>query len=149
MGSSELFETTKAILKDQLLAVLSTRDREQPYASLVCFAATDDLRCLVFATPRGTRKYANIEADSRVAMLVDNRANEPADTDNATAVTVLGTAREVEGDEREDLLSRYLERHPQLKAFASSPATALFKVEAGTYIVANRFQHVQEMDMRP
>ncbi len=148
MGSSKLIQTIRAILDDQLLAVLSTHDGDQPYSSLVCFAATDDLRYLIFVTPRGTRKFANIEADCRVAMLIDNRANEAADTDNATAVTVLGTALEVGGDEREALLSRYLNRHPHLRPFASSPATALFKVEAGKYIVANRFQHVQEMDVR-
>ena len=84
-----------------------------------------------------------------MAMLVDNRANEAADIDKATAVTVLGTAREVSGDERENLLARYPNRHPHLRPFVSSPATALFKVEVGKYIVANRFQHVQEMGMRP
>ena len=147
MGSSELFLTIKAIFEDQLLAVLSTRERDQPYSNLVCFAATDDLRCLVFATARATRKYANIKADSRVAMLVDNRANVAADINRATAVTVLGTAREVRGEEREDLLARYLGRHPHLESFASSPATALFKVEADKYIVASRFQHVQELSM--
>jgi nitroimidazol reductase NimA-like FMN-containing flavoprotein (pyridoxamine 5'-phosphate oxidase superfamily) len=147
MGSSKLIQSIKAIFEDQLLAVLSTREGDQPYSSLVCFAATDDLRCLIFATPRDTRKYANIEADCRVAMLVDNRANDAADIDKATAVTVLGTAREVRGEERGDLLARYLGRHPHLESFASSPATALFKVEADKYIVASRFQHVQELSM--
>ena len=85
MGSSELFQTIKTVLDDQLLAVLSTHDGDQPYSNLVCFAATDDLRCLIFATPRATRKYANITADCRVAILVDNRSNEAADTDKATA----------------------------------------------------------------
>ena len=117
MGSSKLIQSIKAIFEDQLLAVLSTREGDQPYSNLVCFAATDDLRCLVFATPRATRKYANIEGGFRVAMLVDNRANEAADIDKATAVTVLGTAREVRGEEREDLLARYLGRHPHLESF--------------------------------
>ena len=121
MGSSELFLTIKAIFEDQLLAVLSTRERDQPYSNLVCFAATDDLRCLVFATPRATRKYANIKADSRVAMLVDNRANVAADIDKATAVTVLGMAREVGGDEKEDLLTRYLDKHPHLSLLSLRP----------------------------
>jgi len=149
MGSSELIQAIKAIFEDQLLAVLSTREGDQPYSNLVCFAATDDLRCLIFATARATRKYANITADCRVAMLVDNRANKAADIDKATAVTVLGTAREVGGDEREEFLAHYIDKHPHLKPFASSPATALFKVEVGKYVVVNSFQHVQELSMRP
>jgi heme iron utilization protein len=149
MGSSKLIQSIKAIFEDQKLAVLSTRDGDQPYSNLVCFAATDDLRCLVFATARATRKYANIMADCAVAMLIDNRANEAADTDKATAVTVLGTAREVGGHEREKLLIRYIDKHPQLESFASLPTTALFNVEVGKYVVVNRFQHVREMSMRP
>ena len=82
-------------------------------------------------------------------MLVDNRANEAADTYKATAVTVLGTARELSGDEREDLLARYVDKHPHLKPFVSSPTTALFKVKATKYVVVNRFQHVQEMSIKP
>jgi nitroimidazol reductase NimA-like FMN-containing flavoprotein (pyridoxamine 5'-phosphate oxidase superfamily) len=148
MGSSELIQSIKAIFEDQLLAVLSTREQDQPYSNLVCFAATDDLRCLIFATARATRKYANITADCRVAMLVDNRANKAADIDKATAVTVLGTAREVGGDEREELLAHYIDKHPHLKPFASSPTTALFKIEVGKYVVVNSFQHVQELSMR-
>jgi heme iron utilization protein len=149
MGSSELIQNIKTILEDQKLAVLSTHDGARPYSNLVCFASTDDLRCLVFATARATHKYTNIAADRRVAMLIDTRVNEATDTDRATAVTVLGTAREVDGDEREDLLVRYINKHPQLKPFVSSPTTALLKVEADKYIVVNRFQHVQEITMRP
>jgi len=147
MGSSELMQSIRDIFDDQKLAVLSPREGDQPYSTLVCFAATGDLRCLIFATPRATHKYANIAADCRVAMLVDNRANEAADTDKATAVTALGEAREVSGDEREDLFARYIDKHPHLKLFVSSPTTALFKVETGKYIVVNRFQHVEEISI--
>jgi nitroimidazol reductase NimA-like FMN-containing flavoprotein (pyridoxamine 5'-phosphate oxidase superfamily) len=149
MGSSELIRSIKDIFDDQKLAVLSTRDGDQPYNTLVCFAATGDLRSLIFATPRATRKYANIAADCRVAMLVDNRANEAADTDKATAVTALGEAWEVSGNEREDLFACYIGKHPHLKSFASLPTTALFKVNASKYIVVNKFQHVQEVNIGP
>jgi nitroimidazol reductase NimA-like FMN-containing flavoprotein (pyridoxamine 5'-phosphate oxidase superfamily) len=142
-----MFQTLKVILDDQRLAVLSTRDGNQPYCNLVCFAATDNLRSLVFATPRATRKYANLSAEFRVAMLVDDRANEAADTDKATAVTAIGMARELSGQEKVDLLSRYIDKHPQLKRFASSSDTALFRIEVDRYIVS-RFQHTQVISMR-
>lgn len=147
MERSDMFQTIKAILDDQRLAVLSTRDGNQPYCNLVCFVATDNLQSLVFATPRATRKYANLSAEFRVAMLVDDRANEAADTDRATAVTAMGMARELSGQEKVDLLSRYIDKHPQLKAFASSSDTALFRIEVDRYIVS-RFQHTQVINMR-
>jgi heme iron utilization protein len=148
VGPHEPSLAVRAILEDQKLAVLSTRYEDKPYCNLVCFVATSDLRCLIFATARNTRKYANLTRDPQVAMLIDNRANEAADVDKATAVTALGTAVEVNGEEREDLLSLYVNKHPHLEPFASSPATALFRVDTGTYIVVNRFRHVEEIDMR-
>ena len=71
------------LLRAQSLAVLSTQQEGQPYASLVAFASNDDLTRLYFATTRSTRKFANIMKDSRVAMLIDNRSNNPADFQQA------------------------------------------------------------------
>jgi len=48
----------KKLLQSQPLAVLATQSRGQPYASLIAFASSDDLKSLYFATTRATRKYA-------------------------------------------------------------------------------------------
>ena len=85
---SETLETLTIIrnlLESQRLAVLSTQNHGQPYCNLIAIAAADDLKYLLFATTRATRKYANLMADSRVAVLVDNRRNDPADFTGAAA----------------------------------------------------------------
>jgi hypothetical protein len=56
----QLKETIKRILDSQKLAVLATQRDGRPYGSLVAFAATDDMKNLLFATTRATRKYANL-----------------------------------------------------------------------------------------
>ena len=48
----------KALFASQGLAVLSTHDHGQPYCNLVAFASSEDIRHLVFATTRATRKAA-------------------------------------------------------------------------------------------
>ena len=63
----------KALLESQKLAVLATHREGQPYGSLVSFVATEDMKQILFATTRSTRKYANLTADDRVAMVIDNR----------------------------------------------------------------------------
>ena len=146
MERSALIQTVKTMLHDQRLAVLATRDGNQPYCNLVCFTAADNLQYLVFATPRATRKYTNLSTEFRVAMLVDNRANEAGDTEKSTAVTAIGIARELGGEERLNLLGHYIEKHPQLESFASSSDTALFKIEVERYIVS-KFQHTQVISM--
>ncbi len=113
----------------------------------MAFAATPDLKTIVLATDRYTRKYANLMVEPRVALLVDNRGNVPADTREAVAVTVLGEAAEAAPAEREHLLSLLVERHPHLKAFATAATSALMAVRVATYIVVQRFEEVREVRM--
>lgn len=62
----------RELLETQLLAVLGTHHQGEPHASLVGFAASPDLRMLYFATGRATRKHADLAADARASMLIDN-----------------------------------------------------------------------------
>ena len=86
----------RELLETQLLAVLGTHHEGEPYTSLVGFAASPDLKLLYFATGRATRKRANLAADARASMLIDNRRNHPADFSDAAAATAVGTVEEVE-----------------------------------------------------
>ena len=139
----------KELFANQPLAVLSTQNEGQPYASLVAFTAREDLRELFFATTRATRKYANLSSDPRVAMLVDSRSNEVSDFRWAMAVTATGKAVEVEGQEKEKVLKIYLAKHPHLDDFVSSPSCALLKIRVERYYVATRFQNVVEVHVKP
>jgi nitroimidazol reductase NimA-like FMN-containing flavoprotein (pyridoxamine 5'-phosphate oxidase superfamily) len=141
-------ETLSHILRElfarQRLAVLSTSGEGQPYSSLVAFAPTPDLRHLLFATLRSTRKFANLMENPRVALLVDDRSNRETDLREALAVTATGQAREMTGlSERRALLAEYLTRHPSLEVFASDPNCALVSVRVEAYFVVSRFQHVE------
>jgi len=142
---AEVWATIRALLESQRLAVLSTPDHIQPYSNLVAFAATPDLKYLLFATTRATRKYANLLANRRVSILIDNRSNEAADFAEAAAVTVLGQAEEMQGTELTQLLPLYLGRHPYLRDFVTSPTCALFRVSVERYILVTRFQDVREI----
>lgn len=132
----------RTLLASQRFAVLSTQEKDHPYINLVAFAETGDLRTILFATTRATRKYGNITAKSGVALLVDNRSNEVADIREAMAVTVIGTACEVSEALREKLDRTYLEKQPHMEEFLSAPSTALIKVDVESYIVVSRFQNV-------
>jgi nitroimidazol reductase NimA-like FMN-containing flavoprotein (pyridoxamine 5'-phosphate oxidase superfamily) len=146
-------ETTESALRElfasQRLAVLATcEEGEQPYANLMAFAVSDDLKSLLLATSRSTRKYANLDADPRVALLIDSRTHQASDIHKAMAVTVLGDAEEVAGAERDRLLRIYLDKHPNLEAFASAPSCALFRVNVRSYYLVRRFQEVTELHVK-
>jgi heme iron utilization protein len=145
-GSVEDSEEIKKKLKDlfssQKLAVLSTQSEGQPYASLVSFVATDDIQYLLFATGRDTRKYANLAADARAALLIDSRSNRDSDLQQAIAVTATGIVDEIQGPDRDPLVDLYLAKHPSLDEFVNSPSNAFLQLKVESYIIVRRFQNV-------
>jgi len=136
------------LFKSQNLAVLATHNHGQPYTSLVAFSGSEDLKSLYFVTGQATRKYANLMGDPRAAMMIDNRANAPADIADAVASTATGSVDIVAENERIELLSIYLQKHPHLVEFAKSPSTRLIRLNVFCYYVVNRFQNVMELHMR-
>ena len=137
------------LLASQKLAVLSTHNQGAPYANLIAYAAGGSLNSLFFATPRTTRKFANLSAEPRVALLVDNGRNDPADFHEAIAVTITGRSRMLEGKERDDAAKRYLAVHPYLEDFIRSETCALFRVEVEVYYLVEKFQKVSELHITP
>jgi nitroimidazol reductase NimA-like FMN-containing flavoprotein (pyridoxamine 5'-phosphate oxidase superfamily) len=145
---SHLKRLLKALFSAQPLAVLATQSDGQPYGNLVAFAATEDLRGLLFATARGTRKFSNIKADPRVAMVMDSRTNQRVDFQKAVAVTATGKVKELKGEEREDFLKVYLSKHSHLKRFVTSPKCALLRINVDSYYVVRRFQKVLTLQVK-
>ena len=137
----------KELFNTQRLAVLATHCEGQPYANLMAFAATGDLKSLLFATTRSTRKFANMTADHRVALLVDDRSNTEKDFHKAITVTAIGTVREVGTRDKKRLQKLYMEKHPHLEDFVGSPTCALLKMRVDTYYIVTRFQNVIELKM--
>lgn len=140
-------EILRDLLETQLLGVLGTQHDGEPYTSLVGFAATADLKILLFATGRSTRKLENLSADARASMLVDNRTNRAADFTGAAAATAIGTVEEIGNEERLGLEQTFLGKHPQLESFLKSPSCAFLQLRVSTYMVVTQFQHVIELQI--
>jgi hypothetical protein len=139
--------TIEKVLFTQKLGVLATRGSEYPYTSLVGFVPADDLRTVVFATMRQTRKYDNLVRYPSVSMLVDSSLNDADDFKDAAAVTMLGKALPVPGEKKRDAGKRYLERFPFLDGFIADPACELINLTVEKYVVVTRFQEVREFEV--
>ena len=146
--TAQLKKFLKDLFSSQRLAVLATQSRKQPYGNLVAFMATEDLKHLLFATTRATRKYANISKNPRIAMVVDTRSNREADFHQAAAVTATGVVKEMVGPQKRRLQKLYLSKHPYLKEFVSSPTCALLRMNVETYYVVRQFQNVVELHIK-
>lgn len=140
----EMQRALRALFASQRFAVLATDEGGQPFTSLMAFAATDDLRQIVVLTERGRRKFANLKANRRVALLIDDRENKGSDTQDSVAATAIGEAEEADSATGVALLELFLARHPYLAAFAASPHCAIIRVKIGSYLLVSRFEKVLE-----
>ena len=136
----------RRLVNDRPFGVLSTQAQGQPYASLIAFAFTSDLRAFLFSTPKATRKFRLLSQCDRVALLVDDRCLHPDHFMEVQGVTITGKARQLSPPDSEWEPSRrcYLDRHPQFKDFLNAPTTALFRVDVVRAFHVSRFQQVMQ-----
>ena len=150
MISNDQFRQRLAeLFRSQNLATLSTHNDGQPYASLVAFHASEDLKRIYFVTPTTTRKFANLTADNRVAVMVNSSTNQASDFHQAISVTAVGRAEVISGSNQEMILRHYLAKHPHLEEFVRSPTCALVQVAVVSYYMVKNFQNVMEMHLEP
>jgi hypothetical protein len=136
----------ESLLAEQRFAALATQGGGAPYTSLVAFAATPDLRRMLFPTRAGTQKFANLEAEPRVALLVDNRSNSADDYRNAAAVTAIGSVHLEGGPEADDGRTLLRARHPMLSDFLASTDCRIASVTVTQYLLVTRFEAVVRLD---
>lgn len=135
----------KNLLKEQNLAVLATEKNGIPYTNLIAFAETEDLKKIMFVTPRFTRKYSNILSSKNASIMIDNRSNELSDFKDANVINAMGIIEEVNKD---PVLSKiYLSKHSQLKSFLDAPTSALMMMKVSKYVIATDFQNVVEIEL--
>jgi nitroimidazol reductase NimA-like FMN-containing flavoprotein (pyridoxamine 5'-phosphate oxidase superfamily) len=140
MDVNQVKRLLKNLFETQRLAVLATQGRDGPYTSLMTFAATDDLKHLLFATDRVTRKYANISKNPRVSLLIDNRSPNKSRTN--FAVTAMGKTKAPAEHEGESLRKIFLMKHPDLREFVNGPGCVLLSCSVEEYVIVKNFQDV-------
>jgi len=141
---SDVEDQIRRLLHERPFGVLSTQAQGQPYASLIAFAFTSQLRAFFFSTPRATRKFKLLSQCDRVALLVDDRCLHPDHFMEVQGVTITGRARQIPPDSQDWEIARasLLERHAQLRDFLAAPTTALFRVDVVRAFHVSRFQQV-------
>lgn len=149
LSKDQFRKRLRELFSSQNLAALSTHHDGQPYASLVAFYTSDDLRNIYFVTPKTTRKYANLTADRRVAIMINSSTNQASDFHQAISVTAVGSAKEIGESEKRPILKQYLAKHPHLEEFVRAPSCALVGISVKTYFLVKNFQNVMELHLEP
>jgi nitroimidazol reductase NimA-like FMN-containing flavoprotein (pyridoxamine 5'-phosphate oxidase superfamily) len=137
----------RRLLEQRATGVLATQDGGQPYGSVMAFAVTPDLRELIFATGRATRKAANLDRDCRAAMVIDDRTGCSSDLYQAMAVTASGRVKTVVSSDHR-ALRFLLAKHPSLSDLVSAPSCRVYRLLVATYYVVRAFREVTELEVR-
>jgi len=125
----------------QSFCILCTQGQTQPYGSLIAYVPNEDLKTYLFATPKATRKYTLLSANSRVAIVIDDRSFHPGNPTGISAVTVTGDAEEiVSSADYATSMQRLKIRHPYMAEFLDATRPALFTIRAIRYFYVSRFQ---------
>jgi PPOX class probable F420-dependent enzyme len=112
-----------SFVRERGLAVVASRGPDgNPQAALVGIAATDRGE-LVFDTTTTSRKYANIERDPHVAVVIG--------WDDEVTVQLEGTADILRGSDRVRGLAAYFQQYPDGRQRAESPDIGHVRVTPG------------------
>lgn len=126
---------TKSLLRRSRQGALATLmpGSGDPYCSLVNLASHPDGSPILLIS-RLAVHTRNILADSRVSLMLDERA--AGDPLEGARIMLSGRAEQAE-NERDLLQRRYLNAHPAAEAFVSFKDFAFFRIRpAGTHLVA-------------
>ena len=146
-GAADVAKRLRALGAKEPFAVLATNEDGRPYTSLISFAITPDLKTVIFATPKNTRKFKNIMDTKDVAVLIDNRSNRKRGFVETQAITIVGTARTLRrGRSWLEYAGTFLKKHPDLEEFINASTTALILIDVKSCIHVGNFQTITVMD---
>ncbi|MFW9957414.1 MAG: pyridoxamine 5'-phosphate oxidase family protein [Candidatus Odinarchaeota archaeon] len=141
-SNTEVMQRIKKVINSQSIAVLGTSKNDEPYSCLVAYAVTDDVSHFIFATMRQRLKYRNLSVNPRVSLIIDDRSEKSSDFNETTSITILGTAKDILGSEREEYATLLLTLHPSLADFVNSPDCAIIRVDVEKIYVVSEFESV-------
>ncbi len=143
----EDLEPYRNLLITQRFGVLSTTLDDMPHCSLVALAFTQDLKRILFATSKTTKKYKNIVKNQNISMFMDNRQNIPDDIQKTITICATGIAKLVERFEGlpDELKIAYSNKHPYLSEFIVEKNTVFIILEVKKYQIVSNFQEIKNI----
>jgi nitroimidazol reductase NimA-like FMN-containing flavoprotein (pyridoxamine 5'-phosphate oxidase superfamily) len=136
-----------ALLSEQKLAVIATMSADHPYCNLVAYTPSNDLRTILFVTPRRSTKFENLSRNPCVSLLVDNRSQAGSDAQTGMAVTGIGTVVAIRDQDAEAFRQEHARRHAALAEFILSPDCAPVHIRVSRYILVSKLRAVSVLDL--
>ena len=144
---STTHEVIARLFNEQRLATLATMSSDAPYCNLVAFTPLEDLKTIIFCTPRTSTKYANILNNQNVSLLIDSRTRSGTDPQAGMAVTAIGSVECDLLQGEDELKGRHAARHKQFKDFIYASDCATVQVKVKRYILVSSLRDVSVLEV--
>lgn len=133
-----MIDKIRQLVKNEKLCVLATSMDNNPYCSLMSYAADDDCRKLYMVTMTDSEKYRNLKNNDAVSILIDTRGSK---TDMPVkALTITGRFFEIRDEEKiVEAKDKLKKRHPALEPFFNSGPSSVFYVEIRSLLLLDGF----------
>ena len=143
MNREEIRGIVTQIADIQRFAILSTGDPDgAPHATIVCFVAADQLRSLIFLTPRTTRKFHNLDSGGPVSIFIDDRNDKADDIRRIYGIEARGEVSLLDDKTGAPYRSLFRRKYPELADFTRSLGVAWCRLDVDRYDIVHRFQEV-------
>jgi len=147
-NAAPITELLQQLFQEQRFGALSTQADKHPYCNLVAFTPSEDLKFLVFTTPRSTNKYSNLLKNPVAAFLIDNRATAEKDVGSGVAVTALGRVSELAHEQADAFRALHIKRHEDFEDFINLSDCAVFQFHVEKYIIAQGIEQISSLVIR-
>ena len=130
------------LTKNQHFGIISSLDKLNKIESnLISFAMSEDLKSLIFYTPKTSKKYNRIVGNDNVCIYINNTINEGRDISKALGISVSANYN-AKPQNLAELSLLYSRKLPFMMGFVNSQSFTPIVVSIDTIEVTLRFQEV-------
>jgi nitroimidazol reductase NimA-like FMN-containing flavoprotein (pyridoxamine 5'-phosphate oxidase superfamily) len=133
-----MIEKINQIIMEEKFCVLATAMENNPYCSLMAYAADDACKRLYMVTMTDSEKYRNLMSNDSVSILIDTR--EKINDQPVKALTITGRFSKISDEKTFDAVKEILQKqHPELNTFFNNELACLFYVEIKSVLLLDGF----------
>ncbi|MFP4035027.1 MAG: pyridoxamine 5'-phosphate oxidase family protein [Desulfovermiculus sp.] len=136
-----------SFLRSQRVLILAACKEPMPTCNLMSYGIAPGQCRLVIVTPDDSQKCTALRQNQNASLLVLDQAALQQDLKNGIVLTLSGMAREVRGRERQELEEVFIQRNPDLEAFARNPASVIFDIDVYHLVAVTNFQDLRELTL--
>lgn len=129
----DILNDIKSLIKSRRHCVMATVNKTQPYCSLMTYITDEKVSCVYMVTHRNSRKFANLNTNPQVSLLIDTREKK-----QSQAMTVMGLFRELNTpSEAEKIRENFFNDHPHMKTFIDHPESTVICIQIKSVLLLN------------